>query len=145
MRCHSPRNATTEMQQRECPLLPSLATINRILKRHGMLEGHRRKRFTPPPTGWYLKPLSKKLAELDQFDYVEDWCIAGGTTFQVLNVISLHGGLTDSYPMSRMSAENTVRKMIEFWKEAGLPDYAQFDNSMALKIYKGREDYCQIP
>ena len=122
-----------EMQQRECPLLPSRATINRILKRHGMLEGRRRKRFVPPPAGWYLKPLTKKLAELDQFDYVEDLCITGGTTFQVLNVISLHGGRTGSYPMRRMSAENTVRKMIEFWKEAGLPDYAQFDNSMVFQ------------
>ena len=30
-----------EMQQRECPLLPSRATINCILKRHGTLEGRR--------------------------------------------------------------------------------------------------------
>jgi hypothetical protein len=86
------------MQQRECPFLPSRPTINRILKRHGVLVGRRRKRWTPPPTGWYLKPLAKKLAELDQFDYIEDLCIAGGTPFQVLNVISLHGNLADSFP-----------------------------------------------
>ncbi len=34
--------------------------------------------------------------------------------------------------MSRMTAENTVRKMIEHWTEFGLPDYAQFDNSTAF-------------
>jgi hypothetical protein len=70
---------------------------------------------------------------LDQFDYVEDLCIKGGTIFHVLNTISLHGGLASSYPMSRMTAENTVRKMIEHWKEVGLPDYAQFDNSMVFQ------------
>jgi hypothetical protein len=122
-----------EMQQRQCPFLPSRATINRILQRHGVLDGRRRKRFPPPPTGWYLKPLSKKITELDQFDYVEDLCIKGGTIFHVLNGISLHGGLATSYPMSRMTAENTVRKMIEHWKEVGLPDYAQFDNSMVFQ------------
>jgi hypothetical protein len=122
-----------EMQQYECPLLPSRPTINRILKRHGVLDGRRRKRWTPPPTGWYLKPLSKKLAEMDQFDYVEDLCIKGGTIFHVLNAISLHGGLPASYPMSRMTAENTVQKMIEHWREVGLPDYAQFDNSMVFQ------------
>jgi transposase-like protein len=97
-----------ELQQRQCPHLPSRATINRLLKRHGVLDGRRRKRWTPPPAGWYLKPLAKKLAELDQFDYVEDLCIKGGTIFHVLNAISLHGGLSTSYPMSRMTAENTV-------------------------------------
>jgi hypothetical protein len=122
-----------EMQQRQCPHPPSRATVNRILKRHGVLDGRRRKRFPPPPPGWYLKPLSKKLAELDQFDYVEDLCIKGGTIFNVLNAISLYGGLTASYPMSRMTAENTVRKMIEHWREVGLPDYAQFDNSMVFQ------------
>jgi hypothetical protein len=86
-----------------------------------------------PQTGWYLKPLARKLAELDQFDFVEDLCIAGGEMFQVLNGISLHGGLVASWAMSRMTAENTVRKLIEHWTEHGLPDYAQFDNSMVFQ------------
>jgi hypothetical protein len=80
-----------------------------------------------------LKPLAKKIAEMDQFDYVEDLCIEGGSMVQVLNVISLHGGIVGSFPLSRMTAENTVQKMIEFWKEVGLPDYAQFDNSMVFQ------------
>jgi len=122
-----------EMEQRKCPTPPSRATVNRILKRHGELDGRRRKRFKAPPPGWYLKPLAKKLAELDQFDYIEDLCIEGGKTFQVLNGISLHGGLVTSCPMNRMTSENTVRKLIEFWTEFGLPDYAQFDNSTVFQ------------
>jgi hypothetical protein len=122
-----------EMQQRYCTIVPARATINRILKRHGELDGRQRKRFKAPPAGWYLKPLAKRIAELDQFDYVEDLCIEGGKTFQVLNAISLHGGLVGSWPMSRMTAENTVQKMIEFWYEFGLPDYAQFDNSTVFQ------------
>lgn len=122
-----------EMERRNCPRPPSRATINRILKRHGELDGRQRKRFLPPPTGWYLKPLAKGIAELDQFDFVEDLCIEGGKTFQVLNGISLHGGLVCSWPISRMTSENTVRKLIEHWREFGLPDYAQFDNSTVFQ------------
>ena len=118
-----------EMQQRDCPMLPARATVNRILKRHGELDGRHRKRFKAPPVGWYLKPLAKKLAELDQFDYIEDLCIEGGKTFQVFNAISLHGGLVGSWPMMRMTSENTVQKLLEHWNEFGLPDYAQFDNA----------------
>jgi hypothetical protein len=118
-----------EMQQRDCPMLPARATVNRILKRHGELVGRHRKRFKAPPAGWYLKPLAKKLAELDQFDYIEDLCIEGGKTFQVFNAISLHGALVGSWPMMRMTSENTVQKLLEHWNEFGLPDYAQFDNA----------------
>jgi hypothetical protein len=121
-----------EMNQRACPHPPSRASINRILKRHGLFDGRRKKRYAPPPTGWYLKPLARKIAELDQFDYIEDLCLKGGTLVQVLNTISLHGGIVGSFPLSRMTAENTVRKMIEHWREVGLPDYAQFDNSMVF-------------
>ena len=122
-----------ELKQQNCSTPPSRATINRILKRYGEQDGRQRKRFKAPPIGWYLKPLAKKLVELDQFDYIEDLCIKGGKTFQVLNAISLHGGLVGSWPMSRMTAENTVQKMIEFWCEFGLPDYAQFDNSTVFQ------------
>ena len=47
-------------------------------------------------------------------------CIEGGKLFQVLNVISLHGGLASSWVMSRMTVENTVQKMIEHWTAFGL-------------------------
>jgi len=122
-----------EMQQRGCCVLPSRTTVNRILKRKGLLDGRRRRRYKSPPTGWYLKPVARQIVELDQFDFIEDLCIAGGKMFQVLNGISLHGGLVGSWPMGRMTSENTVRKLIDFWTEFGLPDYAQFDNSTVFQ------------
>ena len=53
--------------------------------------------------------------------------------FHVFNGISLHGGLVVSRPVSQMRAEITVRNLISFWKEFGLPDYAQFDNSTVFQ------------
>lgn len=122
-----------EMKNRGYKRLPSRATINRILARHDALEARQRRRYSSPPPGWYLKPVRRGIAELDQFDYVEDLTILGGTNVEVFNAISLHGGLAGSWPMSRMSAENTVQKLIAFWKQYGCPDFAQFDNSTVFQ------------
>ena len=118
-----------EMERLGCIHPISRPTINRILQRNGMLDGTRRQRRKAPPTGWYLPEVANGSAELDQFDFVEDLCLEGGRIFHVLNGISLHGGLVVSWPISQMRAENTVQNMISFWKEFGLPNCVQFDNS----------------
>jgi hypothetical protein len=118
-----------EMEQIGCCRSISRPTINRILQRNGMLDGKRRQRRKAPPTGWYLPDVASGSAELDQFDFIEDLCLQGGRIFHVLNGISLHGGLVTSWPVSRMNSENTAQNLISFWKEFGLPNYAQFDNS----------------
>jgi hypothetical protein len=123
------------MDQRGCIHGISRPTINRILQRNGMLDGKRRQRRKAPPTGWYLPDVASGSAELDQFDFVEDLCLEGGRIFHVLNGISLHGGLVASWPICRMRAENTVRHLISFWNEFGLPSYAQFDNAT---IFQGK-------
>jgi hypothetical protein len=116
------------MEQLGCIHPISRPTINRILERNGMFDGRKRQRHKTPPTGWYLPDVANGLAELDQFDFVEDLCLEGGRIFHVLNGISLHGGLVSSWVISQMRAENTVQNLISFWKEFGLPTYAQFDN-----------------
>jgi transposase-like protein len=118
-----------EMEQLGCLHPIARSTINRILERHGMFDGKKRKRRTPPPTGWYLPDVASGSAELDQFDFIEALCLGSNRMVHVFNGISLHGGLVLSCPESQMRAENTVRNLISFWKEFGLPSYAQFDNS----------------
>jgi transposase len=118
-----------EMQRLGCIYPIGRSTINRILQRHGMFDGTRRQRRPPPPTGWYLPDVANGIAELDQFDFVEDLCLEGSRLVHVFNGISLLGKLVVSHPVSQMRAENTVQNLISFWKEFGLPDYAQFDNS----------------
>ena len=46
-----------------------------------------------PPPGWYLPDLAARRAELDSFDIVEGLVIKGGPHVEVLNAVSLHGGL----------------------------------------------------
>ena len=108
--------------------IPSVRTIGRILERRGALDGRRRVRRVPPPKGWYLPEVRERRAELDSFDIVEGLALKGGTQVEVLNGISLHGGLCASWTSTGTTAKFTVQKLLEHWREHGLPDYAQFDN-----------------
>lgn len=108
--------------------LPSVRTIGRILLRRGVLDGRYRVRRAAPPPGWYLPSLAKREVELDSFDIVEGLQLEGGGRVEVLNVISLFGGLPGSWPRSRILAKSVVSAALSHWRQFGLPGFAQFDN-----------------
>lgn len=45
-----------------------------------------------------MPDLAARRAEMDEFDFVEGLVIKGGIEIEVLNGISLHGGLCQSWP-----------------------------------------------
>lgn len=118
--------------------IPSIRTIGRILERRGALDGRRRLRFPPPPKGWYLPDVRQKRAELDSFDIVEGLVIKGGTSVEVLNGISLLGGLCESWVRTGWTAKATVERLLGHWQEHGIPDYVQFDNDT---IFQGAHQW----
>ena len=119
--------------------VPARRTINRILDRRGALDGRHRVRRPPPPRGWYLPDVAAGRAELDSFDIVEGLVLKDGPQVEVLNGVSLHGGLVVSWPIvSPVTAEMTVASLTEHWRAVGLPGYAQFDNDM---IFHGTPRY----
>jgi hypothetical protein len=121
------------------PGVPSVRTINRILGRRGALDGRQRTRRPAPPLGWYLPGLLSGQVELDQTDIVEGLVIKDGPQVEVLNCVSLHGGLVASWPVvSPVTSVLTVQALTEHWREVGLPGYAQFDND---PIFQGTHRY----
>jgi hypothetical protein len=117
------------LKGRKLEPLPSVRTINRILERRGALDGRGRTRRPAPPPGWHLPEVASKRRELDSFDVVEGLVIKGGPQIEVLNGVSLHGGLAGSWPVeASVTAKVVVASLIEHWRAFGLPGYAQFDN-----------------
>jgi len=117
-----------EIQRRCIPSCPSIATISRILQRHGVLDACRRIRRPPPPKGWYLPEVAARRVELDSFDTIEGLAIRGGPHLTVFTGISLHGGWVIAWPQRRLNAQDVVQRLLEYWRVNGLPAYAQFDN-----------------
>lgn len=107
---------------------PAVATIGRILKRHGQMDYRTRVRRPPPPRGWYLPAVARAEAELDSFDVIEDLKIKDGPLFSVLTATSLHGRKADAWPKRGIGAEDAVTRLTRRWKKLGLPACAQFDN-----------------
>ena len=117
------------LRQRGSHPVPSVRTINRILARRGALDVRHRTRRPPPPRGWYLPDLAAAQAELDSFDIVEGLVIKDGPQVEVLNGVSLHGGLVASWPAAApVTTDLTLASLQEHWRSFGLPAYAQFDN-----------------
>lgn len=117
------------LKSRRVELLPSVRTINRILERRGALDGRKRTRRPAPPPAWHLPEVASKRRELDSFDVVEGLVIKDGPQVEVLNGVSLHGGLAASWPVeASVTAKFVVESLVEHWRAVGLPGYAQFDN-----------------
>lgn len=121
------------LQDERAPVEPSLATINRVLLRHGLQDGSRRIRRPAPPKGWYLPEVVAGRAEVDCFDFIEDLKIAGGPLVNVLTAKSLHAALTDAWVLLQLSARGTMPCLLGRWQHDGLPDYAQFDNDTVFQ------------
>lgn len=133
-----------EMLSRNEPVVPSLRTIGRILERGGALDGRRRMRHQAPPPGWYLSDVRARLAELDSFDMIEDLALRGGHRVNVLTGISLHGALGAAWPRAQITAESTVKSLIEHWSEFGLPSYAKFDNDTVFLGNRRRNSFGRV-
>src|SRR5512135_3169620 len=121
---------------------PSVRTLHRILERRGALDGQKRLRRPAPPPGWHLPDVASKRRELDSFDVVEGLVLQDGPQVEVLNGISLHGGLAASWPVeASVTAKLVVESLIEHWRAFGLPGYAQFDNDT---IFQGTHSHPDV-
>jgi len=118
--------------------VPSVRTVHRIFERRGVLDASRRVRRPAPPPGWYLADLAAGKVELDSFDVVEGLVIgktadAAAVDVEVLNAVSLFGGLVGSWPAGVVTAKFAVDCALARWRTVGLPRYAQFDNDTGFQ------------
>jgi len=126
------------MIERSHTPVPSVASISRILVRHGAVDGVGRQRRPAPPRGWYLPWVAQGNAELDSLDVIEDLKLKGGPLFSVLTATSLHAGEVQAWPSEHISAKSVVNCLVERWLELGVPGFAQFDNDT---IFQGAHQW----
>jgi len=120
--------AIAEALQAQGIATPHPRTIARILRRHGVLDRLGRRRFPPPPPGWYLPDVAQGMADLDAFDVIEGLILEGEGELEVLTGVALWEPAVDAWPGPAVSARLVVEHLLTRWRAVGLPPYAQFDN-----------------
>lgn len=106
--------------------VPSVATINRILKKHGLT--HSKPKYTKSGIDYPEDPLNMQIMDLIGPRYLR-----GASRFYLLNIISNDTRYAGVYPILSKNAEDITRSVTSFWRSYTLPDFLQMDNELSFK------------
>ena len=111
-------------------MLP-LWTINRVLKRNGLIT--KPKRYQAKG---YPYPLL--FFDTQQMDLIGPRYLGTKKRFYCVSVINIQTHVAGSYPKLNKGSINIAEALIEHWKRHGLPDALQLDNEM---VFRGSNRY----
>jgi putative transposase len=105
---------------------PSIATINRILKRNNLLDtGFSRERKQKEYPSYFI--------DVQQMDLIGPKYLKGGFRFYFYNIIDTENHYAFVYPTKDKSANSIVPCLIDFWQHYQLPDFLQMDNELSFR------------
>lgn len=105
---------------------PSIATINRILKKHGLTKT--RQLYQKSGIDYPEAPLNMQIMDLVGPRYLR-----GGSRFYLLNIISNETRHAGVYPILTKGAQDITKSVVSFWKDYSIPDFLQMDNELSFK------------
>jgi putative transposase len=117
-----------ELEQSELSI-PSIATINRVLKRHGLIEPAGRRAVSrgkkyPAPEALH--------AGVHQSDFVGPRYLRGPVRFYSLNTVDVATARCATVPILNRSTEAVVPALWETWVRLGVPRIQQLDNELVF-------------
>lgn len=111
-------------EQRITP--PSVATINRILRKHGLT----RKKVKYQKSGIDYPEIPE---DTQLMDLIGPRYLRGGQRYYLLTIISNDTRHAGVYPIPSKSGNDITRSVINFWKSYSTPTYLQMDNELSFK------------
>lgn len=109
---------------------PSIATINRILKRQGVIEKEPKRR--PSKGRQYPRPVVTQVGSVHQSDFVGPRYLHGPVRFYSLNTVDVATGRCATVPLTGRSNDLVVPALWESWLRLGVPSVQQFDNELVF-------------
>jgi hypothetical protein len=105
---------------------PSMATINRILKRNNLTEKSKveSRKNTEYPSHF---------TGVQQMDLIGPRYLKGGFRFYFYNIIDTENHFAGVCPILDKSAESIVPCVIDYWKNYQMPDFLQMDNELSFR------------
>lgn len=105
---------------------PSIATINRILRKHGLTQV--KQAYEKSEIEYPEYPLNMQMMDL-----IGPRFLRGAQRFYLLNIISNDTRRAGVYPILSKSAEDITKSVISFWEYYSIPDFLQMDNELSFK------------
>ena len=105
---------------------PSIATINRILKRNNLINIS------------FVKQIKQKeypdyFLGVQQMDLIGPKYLKGGFKFYFYCIIDTETHYANVYPITNKSAKSITTCLIDFWTNYRLPDFLQMDNELSFR------------
>lgn len=118
-----------QLQRRGFSPVP-VATINRVIKRHGLTKNKKKyqPRKTPYPTWPCLAPNG-----VHQADLVGPRFIKNDGRFYCLNVMDIYTHRIKLNPCRTKEDHQIAHGLINSWKDLGTPDFLQMDNELSFR------------
>lgn len=105
---------------------PSVATINRILKRRGLTK--KKVPYQKSGIDYPEPPLNMQIMDLVGPRYIR-----GGQRYFLLTIISNDTRHAGVYPILSKSGTDITKSVVAFWKSYTVPDFLQMDNELSFK------------
>lgn len=105
---------------------PSVATINRIIRKHGLTRS--KPVYVKSGIDYPEEPLNMQLMDLVGPRYLR-----GGSRFYLLTIISNDTRHAGVFPILSKSARDITESVVSFWKSYSVPDWIQLDNELSFK------------
>lgn len=109
---------------------PSIATINRILKRNNLIQ--RREKYVPKGTSYPSLGVTQS-NDLHQLDVIGPRYLKGDGRFYSINVIDAFDRRGTIYPHRRKNRMAIISGLIHCWRILGIPSYLQMDNLLCSR------------
>jgi transposase InsO family protein len=114
----------TKLRHKHVDLLPSIPSIERILREAGMTKP-KEKHVEPQVKYPHLKPTQAH--QLCQADIVPHF-LSGGERLSCFNAIDVVSRYPTGQPFARRRSQDAAAFLIHVWQEIGIPHYTQVDN-----------------
>ena len=105
---------------------PSVATINRILRKHGLTR--KKVKYQKSGIDYPTTPEDTQLLDLIGPRYLR-----GGQRYYLLTIISNDTRHAGVYPILSKSGKDITQSVISFWKSYSTPSFLQMDNELSFK------------
>ena len=122
-------NITWHLQQAGM-ISPSMATINRVIKRYHLIQ--KRPRYSPKGTNYPCLTIIRS-NELHQIDMIGPRYLKGDGKFYAVNILDAFDRRGSIHLKRRQNRVAMTESLVSSWKSLGIPRYLQMDNVLSVR------------